>query len=113
MEMIERCAKAIYAKLNDEMRGDGYLSDSSDDMTDVVVDGRVDLLAVARVAIESIREPTEPMLAAVKPEPTHLYSSRSEDYQQQMKKAVAISRLGFESEWRTAIDAALKEQEKA
>lgn len=63
----------------------------------------------ARAAIESLREPTEAMLGAVKPEPTHLYSSRSEDYQKQMKAAVAISRLGFESDWRVAIDAALKE----
>jgi hypothetical protein len=64
MTMIERCAKAIYAKLNDEMRGDGYLSDISDDMTDVVVDGRVDLLAVAKAVIEEMREPTEAMVEA-------------------------------------------------
>ncbi len=66
MEMIERCAKAIYAKLNDEMRGDGYLSDISDDMTDVVVDGRVDLLAVARAVIGELLKPTKEMFEASK-----------------------------------------------
>lgn len=100
MTMVERCAKAIYAKLNDEMRGDGYLSDISDDMTDVVVDGRVDLLAVARAAIEGMREPTQQMrLAGIaewsRPDPTPEHEST----------------LVFNAVWRAMVNAALKEQE--
>jgi hypothetical protein len=53
MNMIERVAKAIYEKLN--MRGNACLSDYGDDLGDVVVDGRVDLLDIAKAAIEAMR----------------------------------------------------------
>jgi hypothetical protein len=53
MNMIERVAKAIYEKLN--MRGNACLSDYGDDLGDVVVDGRVDLLCTI-----SPKQPSRP-----------------------------------------------------
>lgn len=61
--MIERCAKAIYEKLN--AHGCAYLSDYGDDLAEVVVvEGRVDLLDIARAVIEEMRKPTEEMVDA-------------------------------------------------
>ncbi len=53
------------------------------------------------------REPTEAMLEAAVPEPTHLYGEgeRGADYQRDMKAAVLIERMAFRSKWLDAIDA--------
>lgn len=87
--MIERVAKAIYEKLN--MRGNAYLSDYGDDLGDVVVDGRVDLLDIARAVIEEMRVPTDGM----------------EDW---FRDNLEYAETGVWI-WKGAIDAALKEQE--
>lgn len=62
--MVERLAKAIL----EEIREGGAFVDTIDDDLSclVLVDGDVDMLAVARAAIEAMMEPTEEQLDAVR-----------------------------------------------
>lgn len=65
----------------------------------------------ARAAIEAMRKPDELMLAAVKPEPVHLYHGRDEEYRRRMQMATSADRLAFLTDWQRAIDAALADSE--
>jgi coenzyme F420-reducing hydrogenase gamma subunit len=92
MTMVDRVARTIYEKLN--AQGLASLSDFGDDLTDVVfVEGRVDLLEIARAAIEEMREPTEAMVEASAAIYGDNYLYRYEYSKDQ---------------WRAMIDAALK-----
>lgn len=60
-----------------------------------------------RAILTRLREPTEEMLAAAVPEPTHLYGegSRGAEYQRDMKAAVAIERAVLASQYHAMLDA--------
>lgn len=62
-EMVERVARAIYEKANEQspVVGTGH-AEADDGKT--ILDGAYDLLAIARAAIEAMRVPTEKMIAA-------------------------------------------------
>lgn len=68
-------------------------------------------LRIARAVLQAIREPTSEMLAAAKPEPTHLYGegNRGADYQAQMKAAVQVDRTVARQDWQAMLDSALSE----
>lgn len=65
MTMIERVARAIYHQMDDHVKryGSGCV-ESIADLNDVSIEGRVDLLEIAKAAIEAMREPTEAMVEA-------------------------------------------------
>ena len=62
--MVEKVALAIHKSVAGDPNRWGYVGDAQD-LTDVVIDDRVDLIAVARAAIEAMREPTQDMGLAV------------------------------------------------
>jgi hypothetical protein len=57
-EMIERVARAMHKAIDD----DTYVGDFEDG--DVTVDGSVNFMALARAALEEMRQPTEAMIEA-------------------------------------------------
>jgi hypothetical protein len=57
-DMVERVARAILEAAGDRAMGD------TDDLSCVLIDGDMDLIGLARAAIEAMREPTEAMLQA-------------------------------------------------
>lgn len=61
MTMVERVAKALYDKL-DENQGSTVAGDPSDGIAMTTVDGRWDLRDIARAAIEAMRKPTAEMV---------------------------------------------------
>lgn len=64
--MIERGAKALFAELRRQGEGNlgsTYVEDATD-MGRVLIDGRIDLPALMRAAIEAMREPTDAMYDA-------------------------------------------------
>lgn len=64
---------------------------------------------LALAVLQAMREPTEAMLKAVIPEPTHLYGTgaRGEAYQSSMKTACIAQRCALANNWQTMIDEAL------
>lgn len=70
---------------------------------------------LVRAVLQALREPDEAMLAAAKPEPTHLYGegNRGADYQAQMKVAVSIDRQVARQIWQAMIDAALSPSDQS
>ncbi|MGR9130807.1 hypothetical protein [Rhizobium leguminosarum] len=60
MDMIEKVARAIYHQMDDHMKryGSGCI-ESIADLNDVSIEGRVDLLEIAKAAIEALRDPTQ------------------------------------------------------
>jgi hypothetical protein len=57
-DLLERVAEAILDAVGDRALGD------LDDLTDVLIDGQIDLIAVARAVVEEMRDPTPEMIAA-------------------------------------------------
>lgn len=92
MTMVERVARAIYHRIDAhfERYGSGQI-EAVADLVDVTIEGRVDLLEVARAAIEEMRNPTGGM----------------EDW---FRDNLEHTETGAWI-WKGAIDAALKEQD--
>jgi N-methylhydantoinase B/oxoprolinase/acetone carboxylase alpha subunit len=61
-EMVERVARKMMIELTDDS-GFTYAQERPD-LSCVVIDGNIDLIALARAAIEAMREPTQTMVAA-------------------------------------------------
>jgi hypothetical protein len=93
-EMVERMAKALDQAIEAAKAGDVYF-----------------LGDLARIAIATMREPTEAMLAAVVPRPDALIAERvaegDDGYAQRMDAAVAAERAALAGRYREMIDAAL------
>lgn len=62
MTMIERVARAMFAKLIAD--DDAYALARGDGPENITLDGSFDLRVLARAAIEAMREPTEAMAGA-------------------------------------------------
>ena len=97
MDMVEKVAQGLYAALYNESAGFGYLDDLSKDLTTVVIDGHYNLKALARAAIEAMREPTPEMEKGLQAYLDHL---------------TAYDEPSCNTAYHCMISAALKEQEK-
>lgn len=51
-KLVERVARSIVASLHEDASGFGYIGDA-DNLTDVVVDDRVDMIAAAKATIDA------------------------------------------------------------
>jgi hypothetical protein len=67
----------------------------------------------AMLVIEAMREPTNEMLEAAAPFPTHLVVERNDvDYTKNMEAATTAERMAARSKYQTMIDAALSPADK-
>lgn len=71
------------------------------------------LTPIVRAILTELMEPSEGMLSAAKPEPSHLYGKdgRGEEYMAQMKIAVQVDRMAVASEFRAMIQHILSDGE--
>lgn len=62
-EMVERAARAFLAAVRCDI-GYAYVEFPAADLTNVMIDGQIDITAGIAAAIAAMREPTEAMMAA-------------------------------------------------
>lgn len=63
-EVVERAARAAYEALVADTDSYAWIDDAPADMSDVTVDGDINLLRLVRAVIAAMRDPTEAMLNA-------------------------------------------------
>lgn len=63
-EMVERCARAMYEALWASPSSEAWVEEDPPMLDAVVVDGNIDLFALARAAIAAMREPDMDMVQA-------------------------------------------------
>lgn len=117
-ELLERAARVLADAMGDNFdhaftsksewnaaRGEkgGRYRDINEPMQHDYIDG-------VRAVIETIREPTQAMLAAAVPYPAHLEAGRSEVFARNMLAATEAERLTAGTTWRDIVDEILQMQ---
>lgn len=98
-EMIERVARAIHKAIDE----DTWVGEFAPG--EVVVDGNVDFMALARAAIEAMREPEDMMFMKGGNTPP---SNQGRDHLGKARSMKRIGDLAAKECWETMVDAALK-----